>query len=220
MRRICVVCEFVTQVLAPTLHAVGINLVPEMIETSRGHKGGALRYERVKRHLRNTLSQNSRPIVTTLFDLYRLDKDFPSFEHACAQTDLNKRLGILNTAMHSDVVKYAKCQPDSFIPHIQPYEFEALLFSDVGALVSYEPGWESAFLRLSHVRAQAASPEHINDQPQSKPSAHLARELRNPSYRKTMHGPMIARKIGLHMIEEQCAFFALWLAKIRRLACE
>ena len=43
MRRICVVCEgqteeeFVLNVIAPTFYAIGLNLIPQMIETSPGH---------------------------------------------------------------------------------------------------------------------------------------------------------------------------------------
>ncbi len=89
MKRVCVVCEgqteeeFVPKVLAPAFCDLGLVLIPEMIETSPGHKGGALRYDRVKRHLRNTLRQNSSPVVTTLFDLYRLDNGFPGFGTSC-----------------------------------------------------------------------------------------------------------------------------------------
>ena len=55
MKRVCVVCEgqteeeFVLQVLAPGFYDLGLNLIPEMIETSPGHKGGALSYDLVKR---------------------------------------------------------------------------------------------------------------------------------------------------------------------------
>jgi hypothetical protein len=224
MKRVCVVCEgqteeeFVLHVVAPALYEIGINLIPEMIETSPGHKGGALRYERVKRHLRNTLRQNSQPTVTTLFDLYRLDSDFPGFRQATGQSNLSKRLNILNTAIHADITALTGSRPDCFLPYIQPYEFEALLFSDVATLVAYEPGWKNALKNLSAVRAGSSSPEHINDRPETKPAAHLDRELKNPSYRKPRHGPMIAQKIGLYKIEAECAFFALWLRKIRQLA--
>ncbi len=54
MTRVCVVCEgqteetFVRDVLAPALGEGGLWVFPEMIETSSGHKGGGLVYERVK----------------------------------------------------------------------------------------------------------------------------------------------------------------------------
>ena len=224
MKRVCIVCEgqteetFVRDVLAPAFYHLGLNLIPEMVETSPGHKGGALKYDRVKRHLRNTLRQSSAPVVTTLFDLYRLDSDFPSFAASQAQPDLSRRLNVLKQALHADVVAEAGCQPERFIPYIQPYEFEALLFSDVPTLTRIEPGWQSATAARAAARAVAESPEHINDRPETKPAAHLERELNNPSYRKRRHGPIAAQKIGLAKIEAECAFFAAWLAQIRELA--
>lgn len=224
MWRVCVVCEgqteeeFVNQVLAPAFYGSGLNLIPETVASSPGHKGGALKYERVKRHLRNTLRQSSAPVVTTLFDLYRLDSGFPGFEDSLVQVDLSSRLGGLKSAWHADVVAEAGCQPGRFIPYIQPYEFEALLFSDVQTLTQVERGWQVASEALTAVRAAAESPEHINDSPQTKPAAHLERELKNPRYRKALHGPSAARKIGLARIEAECAFFAEWLTQLRALA--
>lgn len=224
MRRVCVVCEgqteeeFILQVLAPAFYELGLNLVPEMIETSPGHKGGALRYARVKRHLRNTLRQNSAPVVTTLFDLYGLDNEFPGTSAANAAPGLWQRLKILTDALHADVVKEAGCAPERFIPHIQPHEFEALLFSDVATLVTVEPAWHQASAALTAARAAAASPEHINDHPDTKPAARLELALKCPGYRKKLHGPIAARKIGLAKMEEECASFATWLARLRSLA--
>lgn len=224
MRRVCVVCagqteeEFILQVLAPAFYTLGLNLVPEMIVTSPGRKGGALRYARVKRHLRNTLRQNSAPVVTTLFDLYRLDGDFPGMSAARQTPELRQRLKVLTDALHADVVAEAACAPDRFIPHIQPHEFEALLFSDVATLVTVEPAWHRAALALTAARTAAISPEHINDRPDTKPAARLELALKGPSYRKKLHGPIAARKIGLAKMEEDCPSFAAWLDRIRALA--
>ena len=224
MKRVCVVCEgqteeeFVLTVLAPTLYPIGLNLIPQMIETSFGHKGGALKYERVKRHLRNTLRQNSAPVVTTLFDLYRLDKGFPGFVTSPTRPGLQGRLTVLKQALHADIVAEAGCAPERFIPYIQPHEFEALLFSDVATLVTVQPSWKTASLALTVVRQAAESPEHINEHPETKPAAHLERELKSPSYRKCLHGPIAAQKNGLNRIEAECAFFAGWLAQLRSLA--
>ena len=224
MKRVCVVCEgqtesdFVLRVLAPALYPVGLHLIPEMIQTSPGHKGGALSYERVKHHLCNTLRQRSAPVVTTLFDLYRLDNGFPGFTSSHAQPDLSGRLTVLNQALHADIVAASGCMPGRFIPYIQPHEFEALLFSDVATLITLQESWGSATQALAAARQAAASPEHINDSPETKPTAHLERELKRPSYRKRLHGPIAAQKIGLHRIEAECTFFAGWLAQLRSLA--
>lgn len=70
MSRVCVVCEgqteeeFVRDVLAPGFFGLGLYLEPQMVETSPGHRGGALNYDRVKPHLRNTLCQKSAPVFT------------------------------------------------------------------------------------------------------------------------------------------------------------
>ncbi len=224
MTRICVVCEgqteeeFVARVVAPAFSEMGLYLIPEMIETSPGHKGGALSYERVKRHVCNTLNQRSAPVVTTLFDLYRLDSRFPGFPESRDLTDLARRLETLTRALHSAVLSEVGCAPGRFIPYIQPHEFEALLFSDVATLALAEPGWNSAETALSAARTAAESPEHINHRPETKPAAHLERHLRHPNYRKRRHGPVVAEKIGLARMESECRFFAAWLATIRALA--
>jgi len=225
MSRVVVVCEgeteeeFVRDVLAPGFYGVGLYLEPQMVETSPGHRGGALNYDRVKLHLRNVLRQKSAPMVTTLFDLYKLDRRFPGFEQSRGMPDLSQRLHVLRHELHADIVAAAGCQPDRFIPYIQPYEFEALLFSDVASFSLVNPSWSKKSIeRLVEIRNAAASPEHINDRPETKPAAHLERELHNPSYRKRRHGPVAAQKIGLAKIEAECAFFAAWLAQIRELA--
>lgn len=223
MKRVCVVCEgqteetFVREVLAPALLPLDLLLIGETIETSVGHKGGALNYDRVRTHLRNRLRQNSAPTVTTFFDLYRLDRRFPGFENAKLQGSLNARLSVLIDALHADVIELAQCQPQRFIPFIQPHEFEALLFSDVAATLSIEQGWSHLGSTLSAARAEAESPEHINDGPDTKPAARLEKALRNPSYRKARHGPIAAKAIGLNRIESECQFFAAWVARLRTL---
>lgn len=225
MSRVVVVCEgeteeeFVRDVLAPGFCGLGLYLEPQMVDTSPGHRGGALNYDRVKPHLRNTLRQKSAPVVTTLFDLYKVDKRFPGYEQAMDTPDLGQRLDVLRHALHADVVAAAGCRPERFIPHIQPYEFEALLFSDVASLSLVNPSWPKKSIdRLLEIRNAAASPEHINDRPETKPAAHLERELSNPGYHKRRHGPIAVQKIGLAKIEAECAFFAAWLAQIRELA--
>lgn len=224
MTRVVVVCEgeteeeFVRDVLAPGMCSLGLYLEPQMVESSPGHRGGAINYDRVKPHLRNVLRQKSAPWVTTLFDLYRLDKRFPGFDQARSIQDLGQKLALLRHELHADVVATAGCQPTRFIPYIQPHEFEALLFSDVATLTHIESGWHTATHELVKVRAAADSPEHINHRPESKPAAHLERVLHNPGYRKRRHGPIAAQKIGLAKIEAECAFFAAWLAQIRGLA--
>ena len=225
IKRVVVVCEgqteeeFVRTVLAPSFHNLSLYLEPQMVDTSPGHRGGALNYARVKNHLCNELKQKSAPFVTTLFDLYKLDKRFPGFEEAMGKTDLGQRLDVLQRELHNDVTNEVGDKARRFIPYIQPYEFEALLFSDVAALSLVNPSWaKQSIKKLVEIRNAAQSPEHINDRPETKPAAHLERELNHPKYSKRRDGPVAAQKIGLAKMEAECKFFAAWLAQIRNWA--
>ena len=156
--------------------------------------------------------------MTTFFDLYKLDTEFPNFAVSSKQPDLRGRLHVIEKAFHEDIVKEAGCQSNRFIPYIQPYEFEALLFSDIEILVFIEKNWASASAKLNAVLKAVETPEYINDSPQTKPAAHLERALKNPPFHKRRHGPIAAEKIGLAKIEAECKFFASWLLKLRTLA--
>jgi hypothetical protein len=223
MRLVYVVCEgqteetFVRDVLWEPFYGAGLHLIGQTIETSVGHKGGALNYERVRRFLRNQLRGRGDSVVTTFFDLYRLDSRFPGLAESRDANGLARRLEVLNTAIHADVVEFAGCRPDRFISYVQPYEFESLLFSDVDSLTGTESSWTGSANALQAVRDRAASPEHINEQPGNNPAAHLDRELRNPRFKKTLHGPAATKRIGLPIIELECEFFAGWLARLRTL---
>lgn len=220
MRRVIVVCEgqteeaFVSRVLYP---AIGGDLYLQgiTVETSPGHKGGALSYDRLRPALRNALASGNVVAVTTLIDLYKLAPDFPGFAAAAAQPSLAARLDALETALHADIVAHSGCTPTRFIPHIQPHEFEALLFSDIQALVAIEAGWSTAISDLAQARAAAATPEHINDGYSTKPSARLEALLRSPGYRKLRHGPIAAERIGVTRIEAECPHFAAWVGRLR-----
>ena len=218
-----VVCEgqteetFVRDVLIPAL-CPPLIVDYSLIETSPGHKGGGLSYPRVQKHLRNVILRDSRaPITTTLFDLYRLDKGFPGYSEALGKP-LEQRLSILNEAFHADIISFAGCPPERFLPYFQPYEFEALLFSDIPILVGLETGWPQVASKLQAVRDGADSPEHINDGPTTKPAAHLERHLTLPKYQKVLHGPIAASLIGLARIEQECHFFSRWLNSLRALS--
>ena len=221
MRRAVVVCEgqteeaFNSRVLYPAFAGGGLQLQGITVETSPGRKGGAMRYDRLRPALRNALANRHVVAVTTLIDLYKLAPDFPGYAVARVQPNLSARLSSLETELHANVVQHCGCDPARFIPHIQPHEFEALLFSDVDALVAVEAGWATSAAALGKVRVCVATPEHINDGHETKPSARLDSLLRVPSYRKLRHGPIAAERIGLAKMEAECPHFAAWLGKLR-----
>lgn len=223
MRRVVVVCEgqteeaFISRVLFPALAGAGLHIQGITVETSPGHKGGAMRYDRLRPALRNALANGHVLAVTTLIDLYKLAPDFPGYAAAQLPSSLAARLSRLENELHADVVAHCGCNPARFIPHIQPHEFEALLFSDIAGLAAVEASWSTAMPALGQARSAVATPEDINDGHATKPSARLEALLRGPSYRKLRHGPIAAERIGLARMEAECPHFAAWVAKLRQL---
>jgi len=207
---------FVRDVLAPELAPGMIFLSARLVGTSPTQGGGALSYPRVQRYLRNTLRERSDTYVTTFFDLYRLDTGFPGADEAAVLRDPPAKAGFIESRFRDAVVEAAACREERFLAHIQPYEFEGLLFSDVPRLVEIEPGWRAFAAELNAVRTGATSPEHIDDGPDTHPSARLSRLLR-PRYQKALHGPRAALRIGLAKIAQECAHFGEWLDRLRQL---
>ena len=204
---------FIRDVMAPPLAVEGIYLQPRLISTSCQARGGALTPDRVLRFLRNTLRERADTYVTTLFDLYRLAPDFPGTQAATALSDPLARVGLIEAAFAASVIERSECRAERFLAYIQPYEFEALLFSGIERVAEVESQWQSQLEPLRQARNCARSPEHINDGPTTHPSARLA-TLRHPRYQKTLHGPQIAGRIGLEQIRAECSHFAAWLTRI------
>lgn len=219
LQTIFVVCEgateetFVSQILAPAFYPLGKNLITQTINTSSKQKGGALTYDRVKNHLLNTLKGDNKPVVTTLIDLYGLDTDFPGYSKP-GQLTLDQRLQNLNREFQQDIIQAAGCRPEQFLPYIQPYEFEALLFSDITILTEHNSAWKRSASALESILQNVDSPEHINDRPETKPAALLDFHLKNPGFRKTLDGIPIAEKITLTRIRSKCAYFNQWLTDL------
>jgi hypothetical protein len=102
------------------------------------------------------------------------------------------------------------------VAYIQPYEYEGLLFSDVETLVSVEGGWERSQDKLQAIVDSVPTPEHINDGFETKPSARL--KMLSPKYKKTRHGPLIAKRISLAVMEAKCEHFSEWVGQLRLIA--
>lgn len=209
--------KFIKQVVAPALRHLQVFVKPQTLNTSQSAKGGAVSFDRLKFNARNTLRQNATSMLSTFLDLYALDSDFPAFDEAKRKADVYGRVQCLETALHEAITAHVGCQSDRFIPHIQPYEYEGLLFSDVVTLSTIEPTWAASLKNLSTVRSSVETPEHINDGYETKPSKRLE-DLLSPKYKKTTHGPRAAERITLSVIERECAHFKGWMDALRGLA--
>ena len=91
------------------------------------------------------------------------------------------------------------------------HEFEAMLFSDCGMFseVIGRPDLAEIFQR---VRDSFATPEEINDSPETAPSKRIIGSL--PSYQKPLLGVAGASEIGLPAIRLQCPHFDDWLVRL------
>jgi hypothetical protein len=209
--------QFIKRVVAPRLHGLNVFLKPLLMKTSSDARGGAITFERFIFNARNVLMSRPSSVLSCFIDLYQLDTGFPDHAAAAALIDLDARVHCLNSALHKAVVERFEIRPDRFIPHIQPHEFEGLLFSDVEALVRIEPLWSAKEQALSLVRATAQTPEHINNGFETKPSRRLE-VLLQPTYKKTRHGPLAAHEIGLDAMEKECPHFKRWMDALRALS--
>lgn len=209
--------QFIKRVVAPSLRPAQIFVKPQTLRTSKDASGGAVSFERLKFNARNTLRQNPNAVLSTFLDLYALDTNFPDYQNAKTKPDIYSETACLESALHQAIIEHVGCRANRFIPHIQPHEFEGLLFSDVEALCGVEPTWQSHQANLSAVRNEFETPEHINDSYETKPSRRLESILR-PKYQKTRHGPLGAERITLPVMEAECAHFHKWMTKLRSLA--
>ena len=217
---VLIVCEgqteetFVNQVLQPHFASIGRYVEPRLVATSSRAKGGNLSRDRVLLNLRNTIRERPDVYVTTFFDLYGLRAGFPGLAESSSQRDPIKRAASIEAVFHQTVVDSAQCRPDRFFPHIQPFEFESLLFSGVERFSEVDPEWEEQIGELRRIRDSARSPEYINDGKGTHPSARL-RPLRG--YRKVLHGTAVTHRIGLRNIRSQCRHFGEWLTHMENL---
>ena len=214
---IVIVCEghteetFVNGMLAPSLAVKNVFITARLVDS----KGGNLKGQRVLRYLRNTLRERNDTYVTTFFDLYALPSDFPGLTAATRQTDPLVRATKIESELHQEVIATADCRPERFFPHIQPYEFEALLFSDTEKFAIAVPDWKNFAEQLNAGRQAFSTPEHINDGPKTHPSARL--EQLRPRYGKVRDGMTVSKHIGLARIRAECKHFDSWLTHMENL---
>ena len=208
--------QFIKQIVAPSLAYSGIYLTPMLIPTSKSGTGGAISYERFLNYAGRILKQQNDTYLTTFLDFYQLDNGFPKFDELGNLNGIYNKIKHLENALYEDLISKIGCRHHRFIPHIQPHEFEALLFSDVSIFDQIEPEWVNYISKLKTICSQYDNPEYINNSFETAPSKRLE-NLLSPKYRKTRHGPLIAEKITLEVIERKCPHFKEWMDKLRAL---
>ena len=206
---------FVNQTLKPYLGGFSVGVSAHVLNKSaKGgypYRGGLNSYAQAEMDINLWLTHDNSwdARVTTMFDLYRLPKDFPGYCASASHNDPYQRVQALEDALEQ------KIGNSRFIPYIQLYEFEALLLSDPQKFDSWFFNCPDGITNLVEMVSQFQSPENVNDD--DPPSKRINQDLLNYNSWKASAGPIVAEKIGLPTIRAKCAHFANWLAKLENL---
>ena len=220
MIRVHVVCEgqteemFVNELLAPNLRHKDIVLVPSLLGEP-GHKGGNVKIERVMKDVRLRLLGERSAYCTLLIDFYGISPKFPGYEEASRMNQHTTKSEILIRGMSAAIE--AEVGPNAmrrFLPYVQMYEFEGLLFSEPSTFATSINCPELAN-DLAAIRSSFRSPEEINDSRTTAPSKRI--EDLYPQFEKPIHGTFGAMEIGIDRIRTECPLFSSWLAAIENL---
>lgn len=220
MIRVHVICEgqteemFVKELLQPVFMSKGIFLLPALVGKP-GHKGGNFKFERLYADVEKRLLGDTSSFCTTFFDYYGLPQSFPGKEAGANHTNVAHKAAAVEQAMTQELSKKLGNDPiRRFIPFVQMYEFEALLFSDPKA---FAKGIDKRALepQLAKIADQFDTPEHINNSPSTAPSKRIAALI--PSYEKPLLGTLAALEVGLNAMRSSCPLFHRWLEKLEAL---
>lgn len=186
--------RFIQMVVVPYLQDREIYAQPLLL----GDTGGDVSLPRIKKDL-NILA-NSFDKVTTFYDFY----GFRGKDETESKETLEQKI----------VSCAAAPLRDRIIAYVQMYEFEGILFSSPDAIENSIQQSGLADWANSLLKEFGDNPEQINDSPQTAPSKRL---MSKADYIKTVHGPNIAKEIGLNTLRDKCKGFGDWLNRLESL---
>ena len=220
MTRIHVICEgqteemFINEVLSEFFLSKKIYLLPSLIGRP-GHKGGYFKFDRLFTDVRTRLLGDTTAFCTTFFDFYGLPEDFVGKADAKLQVGVANKADCLQDALVEQLLhKLGKEPLRRFIPYVQMYEFEALLFSNPVGLARGidQPHLTTA---LQKIRDEFDTPEEINNSTVTAPSKRIDKLY--SAYEKPIHGSLAAIEIGLDAIRNECDRFNAWINRLAEL---
>ena len=213
---------FVNNVLAPHLHGRGYRSVRARLvgnARQRDRRGGIRDWNAVRRDITNHLREDTASFATTMVDYYGLPR---SGQRAWPGRDRASTLPFAEKAdaVEADLLADVRQEmgggfdPNRFVPYVMMHEFEALLFSNCEQFGSGigRPDLAASF---QGIRDQFASPEEIDDSPETAPSKRVERLV--PGYQKPLLGILAALEIGLDAMRHECPHFAMWLSSLEAL---
>lgn len=220
MKRVHIVCEgqteetFVNGILSPHLTQFDVFPVASLIGKP-GHKGGDVTTSRMAGDIKRRLLGDRTAWCTTFFDFYGLDPHFVGKQDALRATTYSEKAEVIETALREHVLRDTDDNAiRRFVPYVQMYEFEGLLFSDPTKLAAglYAGDLAATF---TTIRTSFGTPEEINDSRQTAPSKRILALM--PGYDKPLYGSLAALEIGLDSIRRECKRFNDWVGMLERL---
>ena len=212
---------FVNDVLSPHLYSCGYSNVSARLmgnARQRARRGGIRAWTAVRKDIIAHIKGDPGCLVSTMVDYYGLpqsaSKAWPGRE-AAATLVFPKKARTIQDALLADVCEQMDSgfNPNRFVPYVMMHEFEALLFSDCEGF-GRGIGLPDLASEFQAIRDAFASPEEIDDSPNTAPSKRV--EALVPGYEKPLLGTLAALEIGLCTIRVECPHFRSWLECLER----
>jgi hypothetical protein len=186
-----------------------LNIIPVIYTTSihrkgNHYKGGGLNLSKVVTQVSKLLNSPKFDVVTTFLDYYALPHEF--------LPDMSERLTYFQKAEKAETRLAEEISDRSFIPYIQMYEFESLLFSCTSLFTDIFPDEKQSINKLIAETSVFTSPEEINDGPDTHPSARLEYSIR--SFKKIIDSQRILSHCTIDQIRNRCPRFNSWVESL------
>ncbi len=210
---------FVNEVLASHLYGCGYTKVSARLvgnARQRDRRGGIRAWSSVRKDILHHLEEDTGCLSTTMVDFYALpqtgERAWPGRAQA-AQLAFAGKATAVESALLADIGHelgngVGWCR---FMPYVMMHEFEGLLFSDAEKL-GRGIGRTDLVPKFQAIRHQFATPEEINDSPQTAPSKRILDLF--PRYEKPLMGTLAVLEIGLDAIRQECPLFRAWLERL------
>ena len=212
---------FVNEVLASHLYNCGYTNVSARLvgnARQRDRRGGIRAWSTVRKDILKHLKEDAECLSTTMVDFYALpqtgDKAWPGRAEA-AQLVFSEKASSVESAILTDVCNEMGDGFDQrrFVPYVMMHEFEGLLFSDT-VKFGLAIGRPDLSTKFQEIREQFASPEEINDSPQTAPSKRIIDLV--PGYQKPLLGTLAVLEIGIDIIRQECPLFRGWMERLEQ----
>lgn len=210
---------FVNEVLAPHLYGSGWRRVSARLfgnARQRSRRGGVRAWSEVRRDIVNHLREDQASTATTMVDYYGMPMAgrmaWPGRSQA-AELGFQQKARTIEDSLAADIRQTMGPGYDDgrFIPYVMMHEFEAMLFSDCEKFGD-GIGHPDLARSFQEIRDQFASPEEIDDSPDTAPSRRV--EDLVPGYQKPLMGKLAVLEIGLDAIRTECPNFGAWIERL------